>query len=238
MTSSPGGSDEGDPAQDGRPGAEVSDRWAAWRRQVDLDEYDLRWERLAAEGEAVHGEADLIASLCRGGKRTVLGPSGRERTVLGPSGRERTVLDAGCGTGRVAIELARRGIDVVGVDLDADMVAAARRKAPELTWLVADLATMRLDWRFALVAMAGNVLNFARPSDHGRIVHTLAGHLEPGGLLVAGFSLEVGGLTVDGYDALCGAHGLELQDRWSTWDRQPFTAAAGYHVTVHRRPEA
>ena len=95
-------------------------------------------------------------------------------------------MDAGCGTGRVAIELARRGIDVVGVDLDADMVAAARRKAPELTWLVADLATMQLDRRFTLVAMAGNVLNFARPADHGLIVHTLAGHLEPGGLLVAG----------------------------------------------------
>src|SRR5262245_2357703 len=92
-----------------RPGAEVSERWAAWRREVDLDEYEARWTHLAAAGEVVHGEADLIASL---------GP--------GP------VLDAGCGTGRVAVELARRGIDVVGVDLDGDMIAVARTKAPEL----------------------------------------------------------------------------------------------------------
>jgi SAM-dependent methyltransferase len=193
------------------PGAEVSDRWAAWRRQVDLEEYESRWEHLAAAGEEVHGEADLIASL---------GP--------GP------VLDAGCGTGRVAIELARRGIEVVGVDLDDDMVAVARRKAPELTWLAADLATIRLERRFPLIAMAGNVLLFARPADHGLIVHNLADHLQPGGLLVAGFSLEPRGLTLETYDALCAAGGLELMERWSSWDRQAFTAGA-YQVSVHRQ---
>jgi SAM-dependent methyltransferase len=200
-----------------RPGARVSDRWAAWRAQVDLDEYDARWESLAASGQAPHGEADLIAWLVR------------ERALTG------RVLDAGCGTGRVAIELARRGFDVVGVDLDADMVAVARRKAPELTWLVADLATMRLDSRFPLVAMAGNVMVFARPADHRGIIETLAGHLEPNGLLVAGFSLEAGGLTLSTYDSLCAASGLELHDRWSTWDRQPFADTHDYHVSVHRR---
>jgi len=46
----------------------------------------------------------------------------------------RRVLDAGCGTGRVAIELARRGLDVVGVDADPGMLSAARAKAPELEW--------------------------------------------------------------------------------------------------------
>ena len=92
--------------------------WAQWRRQVDLDGYDERWARMAAAGENPHGEADLV---CR----------------FDPA----TVLDGGCGTGRVAIELARRGIDVVGVDLDTDMLARARAKAPELTWVEADLAT-------------------------------------------------------------------------------------------------
>jgi 2-polyprenyl-3-methyl-5-hydroxy-6-metoxy-1,4-benzoquinol methylase len=38
----------------------------------------------------------------------------------------RRVLDAGCGTGRVAIELARRGLDVVGLDADPGMLSAAR----------------------------------------------------------------------------------------------------------------
>ena len=78
----------------------VSDRWRSWRQAVDLDEYDTRWDRLAAEGHDVHGEADAVERL--GGGR---------------------VLDAGCGTGRVAIELARRGHEVVGVDADADLLA-------------------------------------------------------------------------------------------------------------------
>ena len=205
MTSSSGGDE---------PGADVSERWAAWRRDVDLDEYESRWARMAAAGQVVHGEADLIASL---------GP--------GP------VLDAGCGTGRVAIELARRGIDVLGVDLDPDMVAVARAKAPEVSWLVADLATMQLDRRFPIVAMAGNVLLFARPADHRLIVHTLASHLEPGGRMVAGFSLEPAGLGLDGYDELCRSCGLVLDERWSTWDRRPFVAGGGYHVSVHPGPE-
>jgi 2-polyprenyl-3-methyl-5-hydroxy-6-metoxy-1,4-benzoquinol methylase len=52
------------------------------------------------------------------------------------------VLDAGCGTGRIARELARRGLAVVGVDLDDVMLATARRKAPDIEWHTADLATV------------------------------------------------------------------------------------------------
>ena len=76
-------------------------------------DYDARWERLAASGVGVHGEADLIESL------------------LSETGGS-TVLDAGCGTGRVAIELAARGCAVVGLDADPAMLAAARSKAPDL----------------------------------------------------------------------------------------------------------
>src|SRR6185503_19916130 len=59
------------------------------------DEYDEPYERRAAAGENVHGEADFVMR-------------------FSPA----TVLDGGCGTGRVARELVRRCIDVVGVDLD------------------------------------------------------------------------------------------------------------------------
>jgi 2-polyprenyl-3-methyl-5-hydroxy-6-metoxy-1,4-benzoquinol methylase len=90
------------------------------------------------------------------------------------------VLDAGCGTGRIAIELARRGVDVVGVDLDADMVAQAVRKAPQQAWLVDDIGRMQLDRRFELVAMPGNVMLFCEPDDRRLIVHNLAQHLLPG----------------------------------------------------------
>ena len=82
-------------------------------------DYDQRWADLAAAGASVHGEADLVTSFA-----------------------PRTVLDAGCGTGRVAIELARRGIEAVGVDADPAMLDRAREKAPDLRWIEADLATV------------------------------------------------------------------------------------------------
>ena len=100
-------------------GEHVSERWAAWRREVDLDEYHTRWARMEASGNAAHGEADLIASF-----------------------EPRAVLDAGCGMGRVAIELARRGFDVDGVDLDDELLAFARADVPHLAWMQGDLAMM------------------------------------------------------------------------------------------------
>jgi 2-polyprenyl-3-methyl-5-hydroxy-6-metoxy-1,4-benzoquinol methylase len=89
--------------------SDLPDDWRSWRAQEDLARYDERFRRLAESGGNPHGEADLVASY-----------------------KPATVLDAGCGTGRVAIELARRGIAVLGVDADPDMIAAARSKAPEL----------------------------------------------------------------------------------------------------------
>ena len=141
----------------------VSPRWVEWRRAIDIADYDARFERLAAAGNDVHGEADFI-------------------TAMDPG----TVLDAGCGTGRIAIELARRGIDVTGVDLDADMVAAAMAKAPGQSWRADDLARMQLPHRFQTVAMPGNVMLFCEPADRRLIVHNLAQHLLPGGRLVEG----------------------------------------------------
>ena len=85
------------------------------------DDYDARWRSLAAAGQNVHGEADLVEALLRESGGT-------------------SVLDAGCGTGRVAIELAERGLAVTGVDADPGMLGAARAKAPRLSWIEADLA--------------------------------------------------------------------------------------------------
>lgn len=192
----------------------MSSRW----QQSDVprgQDYDARWQRLAESGASVHGEADLIESLLR--------ESGGTR-----------VLDAGCGTGRVAIELASRGFSVVGLDLDPAMLDAARTKAPDLSWIEADLvdAGARVDGTFDLVALPGNVMIFVERGTEGRVVGELAALLAPGGLLVAGFQLRTGRLTLDHYDELTAAAGLELVDRWATWDREPFTGG-DYAVSVH-----
>lgn len=174
-------------------------------------EYQARFDALAASGADVHGEATLV------------------RTY-----RPRRVLDAGCGTGRVAIELARHGIEVVGVDVDPAMLATARERAPELDWRLGDLATADLGTGYDVAVLAGNVLLFTTPGTESALVTNVAGAVRPGGLVIVGFSLRPGGYDLTRFDADADAAGLTLLDRWATWDRAPFTNG-DYAVSVCRR---
>jgi SAM-dependent methyltransferase len=142
------------------------------------------------------------------------------------------VLDGGCGTGRVAIELANRGVEVVGADASASMLAVARDLAPHLTWVESDLADLDLGRTFDVVVMAGNVPLFTAPGTTASLVAGCARHVADDGVLVAGFSLGKG-YTLAAYDAECAAAGLELHERYATWGRQPFEDA-DYAVSVHR----
>lgn len=184
-------------------------RWSALGR--DPDEYDARFAEGEREGRDMHGEASFVQS-------------------LGPA----SVLDAGCGTGRVAIELARRGLEVEGVDLDEAMLAAARRKAPHVRWNLGDLVDVDLGRRFEVVVLAGNVMIFLKPGTEAAVVANMARHLAPGGTLVAGFQLN-GTLDLGSYDSHCAAAGLALTGRWATWDRQPWSGAGDYAVSCHQR---
>jgi SAM-dependent methyltransferase len=198
-------------------------RWDSTRAPRG-DAYDARWRALAAAGHDVHGEANLVDELLR-------------------DQRAHRVLDAGCGTGRVAIELSRRGFDVVGVDLDRAMLAAARQKAPELTWVEADLAHLdRCDALpgaasgrgFDAAVLAGNVMIFLEPGMEGRVLDGLARQVDPNGLLIAGFQVQAGRLSLDRYDQLVADAGFDATARWATWDREPFRGG-DYAVSVHSR---
>lgn len=175
----------------------------------DGDEYQARFDALAAAGTDVHGEATFVRAFA-------------------PA----AVLDAGCGTGRVAIELARHGIEAVGVDVDASMLDVARRRAPSISWIECDLAVLDLGRTFHVVVMAGNVVLFTAPGTHAAVVAGCARHVAPGGVLVAGFQLDRG-YDLAAYDAHCRAAGLALAERFASWDRAPF-AGGDYAVSVHR----
>jgi SAM-dependent methyltransferase len=176
--------------------------------------YAERFRELADSGVDVHGEAALVAEITAPGAR---------------------VLDAGCGTGRVAVELDRRGFDVVGTDLDPSMLAEARRAAPHIEWHEADLASLDLPGPpFDVAVLAGNVMIFVTPGTEAAVLQRVAQHLAPGGVVVAGFQLR---LDLETYDRYATAAGLELVERWSTWDREPY-AGGDYAVSVHARADA
>jgi SAM-dependent methyltransferase len=183
------------------------------------DDYDARWQALAARGEDPHGEASFVDDLLR-------------RTGA-PA--DAAVLDGGCGTGRVAVELARRGYRLVGLDLDAGMLGTARTKPEPVEWVLGDLATTSLGRTFDAAVLAGNVMIFVAPGSEGAVLANIARHLVPDGLLVAGFQLQPGRFSLAEHDRLAAAAGLELVERWATWDRQPFADGGDYAVSVHRR---
>jgi SAM-dependent methyltransferase len=188
-----------------------SNRWLQ-TRSVSGEAYDATYERRAAAGEDVHGEADFVQRFA-------------------PA----SVLDAGCGTGRVGRELARRGLDVAGVDIDEAMLATARRKSPGVDWHLGDLASVDLGRSFDAIVMAGNVMIFLAPGSEQDVVTNLARHLQPGGLLIAGFQITPGRLGIERYDEIADQAGLALAERWSTWDRAAWDAASDYAVSVHRK---
>ncbi|ONH24420.1 SAM-dependent methyltransferase [Pseudofrankia asymbiotica] len=206
--------------------------------------YADRFDRLAAQGTDVHGEARLCAALVPPGSR---------------------VLDAGCGTGRVAIRLAESGYHCVGVDNDPSMLDTARARSTQVTWIHADLAALdrsagrdrpdpshapvAADGPFDLIVAAGNVIPLVSPGTEASVMRGLAQRLAPHGLLVAGFGLDTAHLPLPEapfglaeYDAWCQAAGLTLERRLATWDvpgsaDEPLrlVGTAGYAVSIHRR---
>ncbi len=172
--------------------------------------YEARFAELAATGADLHGEASFVDAL------------------IGPGS---TVLDAGCGTGRVAIELARRGHVVAGVDSDASMLDVAQRST-KVAWSLADLAALDLPERFDVVVAAGNVMVFLAPGSEPDVVRRLAGHLRPGGLLVCGWRTDR--LDVARYDEWAMAAGLVPVARYATWAGAAWHEGAEWCTAVDR----
>ena len=98
----------------------------------------------------------------------------------------RRVLDIGCGTGTLAVLLARRGIEVTGLDPASASLDVARSKpgAERVTWLHEDatgLSPMQLD----LALMTGNVAQvFLSDQDWDATLAGVHTALRPGGRLV------------------------------------------------------
>lgn len=95
------------------------------------------------------------------------------------------VIDAGCGTGRMARELAARGFRVVGLDRSPELIAEANWSGGEVEYVVADLATWRPPEPAAGVLCRGVLNDLLTDAERSAALRSLAAVLRPGGVLVA-----------------------------------------------------
>lgn len=179
--------------------------------------YVAGFRRLAEEGADLFGEARLVDAMLE---------------------RSSRVLDAGCGFGRIGGFLARAGHEVVGVDVDAGQIAAARADHPEPHWIVADLAELDLPSMgvaepFDAVVCAGNVITFVPPGFRREALTRFRRHLRPHGRAVVGFAAGRG-YGFDEFLADATAAALQPDVLLSTWQLHAFREDSTFLVAILR----
>ncbi|MGV0747377.1 class I SAM-dependent methyltransferase [Mycolicibacter minnesotensis] len=193
-----------------------------WMQKVAADPghsqwYIERFRAMARAGNDLAGEARLIDAMASRGAR---------------------ILDAGCGPGRVAGVLAKCGHDVVGVDVDPELIEAAEQDYPGPRYLVGDLAELDLPARgisepFDLIVSAGNVMAFVAPSTRAEILRRLRVHCADDGRTVIGFGANRD-YDFDQFLRDASAAGFATDLLLATWDLRPFTAESDFLVAVLR----
>ena len=114
---------------------------------------------------AVEATTEMLAELARGGR----------------------ALELGTGTGRIALPLARRGVEVHGIDLSRAMVARLRAKpgGQDIPVAIGDFATTTMDGTFSLAYLVFNtIMNLTSQDAQVACFGNAAAHLEPGGCFV------------------------------------------------------
>ncbi|MEE6163271.1 MULTISPECIES: class I SAM-dependent methyltransferase [unclassified Mycolicibacterium] len=193
-----------------------------WMQKVAADPghsqwYIERFRSMARAGQDLAGEARLIDAMVP---------------------REARILDAGCGPGRLGGYLAAAGHTVVGVDVDAALIAAAEQDHPGPRWLVGDLAELDLPSRgipepFDVIVSAGNVMTFLAPSTRVQVLSRLRAHLDDGGRAVIGFGSGRDYEFSQFFDDAAAA-GFTPDVLLSTWDLRPFTETSDFLVAILR----
>lgn len=99
------------------------------------------------------------------------------------------VLELACGTGRLTIPLAKKGLEIIGLDLAAPMLETARAKAAaagvKINFLRGDARKFSLGKKFKLIFMAFNSLqHLGKAEDLRGLFACVAAHLAPGGRFI------------------------------------------------------
>ncbi len=198
----------------------MTQRWFSENDDSHSQWYADHFRELASEGRDIAGEARLLDAIVR------------------PGGR---ILDAGCGQGRTAGTLVDRGHVVVGVDIDATLLAAARVDHPGPTYVEMDLASLDLRepggerMTFDAAVSAGNVITYVAPGTEVDVLRAIRAHLLPDAPCVVGFHTER--YPVKAFDRDATQAGFLLESRFATWDLRPWHEDAEFAVSILRNPE-
>jgi SAM-dependent methyltransferase len=131
-------------------------------------------------------------------------------------------LEFAIGTGRVALPLSRRGVEVIGIELSQPMVNMMRAKdgGKQIPVTIGDMATTRVPGLFSLVYLVFNTItNLLTQHEQVECFRNAAAHLAPGGTFVievfvpslrrlppgerfVPFDVSPGHIGVDEYDLL------------------------------------
>lgn len=206
--------------ESGRLGC-VSRPKSQWQLRTESDPSHSQWyidrfKSMAAAGQDLLGEARTVDAMApRGGR----------------------ILDAGAGPGRLGGELAKRGHEVYGIDVDPILVQEARREHPDVRWEVGDISDPDLPVYAELadidvVLCAGNVVTFMAPGTQAEALRIWAQRLAPRGRIIVGFGLDRG-YPLEQFRADVAAAGLEVHSEHSTWELHPFSPEAdGFLVAI------
>ena len=96
-------------------------------------------------------------------------------------------LDLGCGTGNMTVELAKRGIEMTGVDLSEDMLMVAREKSEglDILYLNQDMAEFELYGTVDFVISSLDCINYVTDKrELLRVFKLVNNYLDPGGLFI------------------------------------------------------
>lgn len=146
----------------------MRDSSAAFGRAIGYTDESLYGDRWAAHYDEIYSRVDDRALSC----------------LAELAGEPPRALELAIGTGRLAVPLAARGVEVTGVDISPDMVERLRTKpgGEAITTVIGDMAEVPVDGEFPLVYLAANSLFALLTQERQlRCFISVADHLPPGG---------------------------------------------------------
>ena len=157
-------------------------------------------------------------------------------------GKVADVLDLACGTGRMTIELAKRGYDMIGVDRSPEMLDFARTAAEEagegissrILWLLQEMTAFELYGTVdAVVCCLDPVNHLSGVSDLGRCFSLVHNYLNPDGL----FLFDVN--TKHKFETVYAdrTYAFEAPGVYCTWENRYARGVCDFHITLFREEE-